>query len=739
MKRLCLLACLLCCLVAACAPEQPAALRTADGEARSVTAPLSSDAASPAAEPAVEKIDAFLRHVPEARIPGLYQVQSDAEIRIPPLTEREAPPVDAPPPLPAGQGVGLNFENADIHDVAKVVSEITGKTFVVDEGVSGDVTIYSETSLTPDQVFELFKSVLELNELALTRVGDFYKIVQSDKARERYLSVDSTGGPVTDDLVTQIVKLQYVKGKEVKAALETLTGSDIVVYPDEETGSTLIITDLASNVRKLQAIIAEMDVSQYAEQYHVNIFPVEYADLSTIIQDLYQILSLPGAAGAFEQAEGTGTQAPPEDAAEGDSLVPPGTATRLYPIDRLNALMVSSNNPDVIDLVEKWIRILDKPSRDMGFDSGLDDGERRNYVYPLRYSKAADLAPLLVEVYQDVNQQAQQEQEAAEDQPAQAVTPAQVFIKAEEATNSLVIRATQQQYAQLLALLDELDQRPPQVLIDVIIAEVRLTDSDVFGVKGMLQGQDQLTVGGETNVFTGTAETSFPGLGGDGFNYLLSAPSRFLLELKALATEGRVKVLSDPHILVQNNKQAKINIGDTIPITTTKGEGENAETTVEYQQTGIILTVTPQINRENDVVMQITQEVSSPGTKESGDAAPPINKTVAQTELITQDGQPLVIGGLMRSQATNSTQGVPLLKDLPLIGRLFRFNETQNTRNELVILVLPRVIRTPEQGWNVTDDALQKRVKQLEELFNREKTDADRVKDFLHRQFLPSE
>ncbi len=333
-----------------------------------------------------------------------------------------------------------------------------------------------------------------------------------------------------------------------------------------------------------------------------------------------------------------------------------------------------------------------------------------------------------MKVYDDVNEQ----QLNTDEQPP-------VFIE-DPFTNTIIIRSTPMQYAQILSLLEQLDQRPLQVLIDVIIAEVTLTDSDVFGVRGMLQGQDQLTIGGETNTVNATAETVFPGIaGGTGFNYAVNASGRFLAQIRALATESRVRVLSDPHILVRNNETATINIGDNIPITTVTGEGENIQETVEYLPTGIILTVTPQINIEGDVVMEIEQEVSSPGTKESGDLAPPINKTVAKTSLIAQDGSPLVIGGLMSSSGSMNHQGVPLLKDIPWLGRLFRYNESQNSRKELIILVMPRVVQTPEQGWNLTDDVLQKRVKQLEQLFNREETDSDKVKQFLRRQFILDE
>lgn len=745
MKRLIAIVCIMSAGIVACAPQQVG--RQTAQETISVA-----EAASHSSETdqIVEKIDTFLEAPPESLAPALYQVQ-ETDIQIPALTEETTPLQESSQQSIANQGVGLNFENADIHDVTKIVSEITGKSFIVDEDVQGTVTIYSESSLSPVQVFELFKSVLELNGLAITRVGDFYKIVNSEKAQKRYLSVDSDTRATTDDLVTQIVKLRYVKGKEVKAALESLTASEIVVYPDEE-GNTLIITDLASNVRKLQDIIKEMDVSQYANR-HVQIFPVEHANLEDLILDLNQILAIPGAAGTLDQMAAPTPEQPdqqetPDQTAGAEQpspvtpVVPAGTATNLYAITRLNALMVSSNNPDVLTLVEKWIRILDQPAAGTVMpEEELAPNERTNFVYPVKYSKAEELAPILVKVYEDVSQSQGQQPEDQQQPTAQTVTDAEeqapVFIE-DKSTNSLVIRATPKQYAQILSLLDKLDQRPPQVLIDVIIAEVTLSDSDVFGVQGMLQSEDQLTIGGETNVFTAASETAFSGIAsGDGFSYMLNAPGRFLMQLRALASEGRVKVLSDPHILVQNNQEANINIGDSIPITTTTGQGDTEQTTIEYKATGIILTVTPQINFEGDVIMDIEQQVSSPGTRETGDVAPPINEKRAKTRLITQDGQPLVIGGLISSQSSTSRQGVPLLKDIPLLGRLFRYNDLQNNRKELVILVLPRIVRSPEQGWNLTDDVLQQRVKQLEELFNREQTDADKVKQFFQRQFVP--
>ena len=301
--------------------------------------------------------------------------------------------------------IGLNFDNADIYDVTKVVSEITGKSFIIDRDVAGTVTIFSEAPMTPDQIFDLYKTVLDLNGLAIVQVGQFYKIENQERASKDFLIEDSGTRLHQDDrLVTQIVKLKSIRAEDVKTALETLVpdGREIVVYPDEN-GDTVIITDLASNVRKILAIIEQIDVSRYADQYF-EIFPIIYADIEDLVNDLTQILSLretvPTIPAVSPPIEAPGVEEPIEEpiatSQPVSQIVPPGTRTRLYPVIRLNALVVSTNQADVIALVRKWIDILDQPSKVVQEE---DPDTIRTYVYPVQYHTAEELTPLLVEVY----------------------------------------------------------------------------------------------------------------------------------------------------------------------------------------------------------------------------------------------------------------------------------------------------------------------------------------------------
>ena len=653
--------------------------------------------------------------------------------------------------------VGLNFDAADIYDVTKVVSEITKKSFILDEGVSGKtVTLFSETPMTPDQVFDLFRTVLEINDLAIVQVGHFYKIENKDKAQQRYLADDPGTVLQQDDrLVTRVVKLKHIQGADVQQALRSLVpeGKDIVVYPDED-GDTLIVTDLLSNVNKILAVIKQIDISRYADQY-LDIIPVKHADLLDLISDLTGILALRGDIPAAEDPTLQVDTLPSEDPnaqtemtspqVTSSQIVPPGTRTRIYPITRINSLVVSTNEAEVVTLVRKWVDILDHPSTT---DEEDTSGEIQTYVYPVQYSTAEELTPVLVDVYAEAGQPALDlttELPEGEEQPNQPIVgdtivslrddkePAPIFIP-DTKNNAIIVKATPRQYAEIQTLLEKLDKRPLQVLIDVMFGEVQLNDTDVFGVQGMLMGQGQLSVGGETNSIETTTETIFDSvipIDSEGFRFVAAAPGRFLMQLRALATKNKFKVLSDPHILVRHNETAKINVGDDIPISETTGTGDNLRQNITYRTTGITLEVTPRVNNRGDVVMDISQEVSDVGQESFGDTgAASFTTRKTNTSVVTRDNSPLIMGGLIGTRGVESQQGVPLLKDVPLLGKLFRYNEQQNRRTELIILVTPRVVKDPDEGWTLTENVLNDRIKRLEEFFNREETDADKLQKY---------
>ncbi len=290
------------------------------------------------------------------------------------------------------------------------------------------------------------------------------------------------------------------------------------------------------------------------------------------------------------------------------------------------------------------------------------------------------------------------------------------FVLLETEANAFMIIATAEQYDEIQQVLNDIDSRPLQVFLGVSIVEVTLRDDEEFGIQHRFLNQGQVTIGGETNSVESIAETVFsevrPLAQGatqpEGFTYLLSAPGRLSAALRALVTENRARILSDPYIYVRNNQEARINIGEEIPILTfTVDEGIITQN-IDYRQTGIIMTVTPQINPEGSVVLNLTQEVSDVGTESYGaTGAASFNTRETETSLVVQDKSTILIGGLIGKRRSHIESGVPVLKDIPLLGRLFRATDTTIQRQELIILINTEIVRDPADEERLMRNAIQ--------------------------------
>ncbi|HWP46907.1 MAG TPA: type II secretion system secretin GspD [Candidatus Limnocylindrales bacterium] len=654
------------------------------------------------------------------------------------------------------RGVAFNFDNVDIKDFIDTVSELTGQNFILSPGVSGKVSIITTGRIPREDVFNVLESVLEVNNLTVVKSGQFYKVVPIAIARQKTIPVE-TGKEVKDGdrVVTHIVRLKYISPAEAMNVLGPFisqTSGNLHPYPK---ANILIITDLASNVRRLLDILEQIDVNIY-ERLQIEIFYIRNVTLEDLVKELEQILSaIPDGAAAAGQG---------------------GMVTKFVPIARYNALMLITSSPKVTQLVREWIKILDQPAKEVA---------RRNYIYYVKHSKAADLAKVLEELYRGKageratvttaptttqrreerptprsavqppgTQPGQPGQPPRTPQPGQpsvptegqpsAVREGEVLIVADELTNSLIIRTSPAQYQAIKELLDELDLRPPQVLIETLIVEVSLDKSTLFGIQGTLLGQNQLTIGGETNSFQSQSRTVFPDVtsSNTGFTYVLEAAGRLAAQLRTLATENRVKVLSNPHILVRNNEKATIQVGEEIPILsgvstvpTTGAEGTVTNqfiNSVQYRDIGIILRVTPRINKEGAVVLDIEQEVSNVQSASFGDTrSPSFGKRNSSTSVVAQNGQTLIIGGLIRENRNRNEQGVPGVSRIPLLGRLFKSENASFSKTELLILVTPQVLDTVRDGDKMTYEFSQK-IQALQKFFDKSnENDLAKILNFL--------
>jgi general secretion pathway protein D len=306
-----------------------------------------------------------------------------------------------------------------------------------------------------------------------------------------------------------------------------------------------------------------------------------------------------------------------------------------------------------------------------------------------------------------------------------------VTIVADKATNSLVIQTSPWYYPVVEETIRKLDVMPKQVLIEVLIAEISLSDQSQFGLQWMIKGQGSATIGGERHDFNSQVQNVFPPPDSDGglpippgFSWFLTEANRISAVLNAAAKDSRLNVLSAPHIIAMDNQEATINVGDEVPIVTTQttetAGGTNTlsntiTNSVEYVDTGVILTVTPHINEGRYVTLDVRQEVSIPEINVfGGSESPSINKRVVETTMVVKDNQTLVIGGLIDEQRNHSREGLPYLSKIPVLGYLFGVTTEKVEKKELVLLITPRVIANPEEG-NAVSNMIRDRVLTLKE------------------------
>jgi general secretion pathway protein D len=356
------------------------------------------------------------------------------------------------------------------------------------------------------------------------------------------------------------------------------------------------------------------------------------------------------------------------------------------------------------------------------------------FVYPVQNSKAKDLASLLQQIFLGAKPTPKTTTPAKTPTPTTPPTTVtetkggEVLVAegtrifSDDVTNSLIILATPDDYAHIEETIKKIDIVPRQVLIEGLIARIDLTDKLNFGMQWLIQNdfriKDLKPFSNDINI-SGPLQLNTP-LSASNFTFTaLDTKGNVKLLLQSLASEGKANILAAPHILVSDNREASIQVGSQVPIatqtaTTPTGTGTvvtgTITSTIQYKDIGIILKVKPQVNESGLVSLEISQEVSSLGDKVpiAGQEFQAINKTEAKTNLVAQDGETIIIGGLIREDITKSRAGIPFLYKIPIIGHLFGSTINENTKNELIILLTPRVMRSIPEAGTVTDDYLQR-------------------------------
>lgn len=579
--------------------------------------------------------------------------------------------------------ITLNLKDADIRALISTVSKFTGKNFIIDPRVKAKVTVVSANTLTPEAVYEVFLSVLQVHGYAAVATGSVIKIVPEVNAKQGPLPLSGAKDIFpADELITKIIRLDHVPASQLVPILRPLVPQQGHLAAYNPT-NTLIITDHAGNIKRLLKIIASVDRPDSDE---LEIIPLKHASASELVRILNSLNTTTA-----------------KDASK----------VKLAADDRTNSILVNGDRSSRLKM-RATISYLDTP---------LEDGGGNTHVIYLKYAKAENLAKILTGLKdQTVNSSASKGKTAPGKATSGSVISQNSIIQADEETNALIITSDTNTIKNLKAVIRQLDIRRAQVLVEAIIAEITTNNNKEVGVGFAVDGTNRdsgALPAGISNfagvgdlllsVASGTAPTSLPsglsfGLGGES-----GSGVRYGALLRALQTDTNTNILSTPNIVTLDNEEAELIVGQNLPFVTGSFTGtgstnpQNPFQTIERQDVGLTLKVTPQINEGDTVQMVIEQEVSSviPGTVEQGIAT---RKRSIKTSVLVDDGGILILGGLIADEVSDTESKVPLLGDIPLIGFLFRTESTTKSKANLMVFLRPTILRDHKDASFVTNE-----------------------------------
>jgi len=590
-------------------------------------------------------------------------------------------PPARPPIRLDGEAVMLNFEQAPLNEVIHtILGDTLGLDYVIENQVPGEITLRTRSPIPRDQLLPILESLLRNNNVLMIRgPNDRFFISASGNIRSTVPSFTSEPGVGYSNV---IVPLQYISANEMADILKPVARDDAFVRVD--SGRNLLI--LAGTQLQLQGwldIVTTFDVDQLAGK-SVGIFPLANSTVEELFAELEHILATSG------PADGVGGIA---------SMV------RVMPVERLNSIMVVSPRAHYIQTVQGWIEELDS----------IEDpaSEPILQVYPVRNGNAGQLASLLSTIYgggsggfSSTGGVAPGMTEATSGGGSDGAGKRRsggsgggtfdlgddVRVVSDDYNNSLLVYATPYEYQKIERILSKLDVVATQVLIEASIVEVTLTDDLQYGLEWAF----------DNNLGGGDSGRGLLDVGGNlqpqaGFSYTITTETTKAV-LNALAEDSLLNVISTPSVMVLDNHTAAINVGDQQPIQSqsTVTDGGTVQNSITYRDTGVQLTVTPSVNDGGLVTLDIEQSVTDVGPVDTATKQRSFNQRAVKSRVAIRSGESVVLGGLIRDSETERQSGVPVLKDIPLVGALFSTTNTTSVRTELLIFITPRVMESDQ-------------------------------------------
>jgi general secretion pathway protein D len=644
----------------------------------------------------------------DARQTGIYGKRTYGKNRL----KWTVPASSATKSSPEEGQIIFNFDDADLYEVIKTMAELLEINYIVDPGIQGKVTIHTARKLKKSDLFPVFSEILAVNGLTAMKEGRLYKIVPMKDAprmpMETLYMLGQKDVPPMNRVIIQIIPLKFISTEEMTKLVTPFLSTGGTIVASVPT-NTLLVVDKGANILKILQLVGAFDINLLDRVYY-RFFPLEYLDaeeVAAIVKEFTAVYA--------------GTS---------------GEMVKFIPLERLNTLLAVSTTPEVFGRIEELVHQIDIVDETVA---------ARIFIYFVKNGGANELATLLNNVLTGKETKEQEKQKAggassipgnpfskarvaekkAEKEAAAAgestkksaaekkaggasgegsgTLMGSVTITPDEIRNALIIEATPSDYKIIQDILKKIDIMPRQVLIEATIAEITLDSSTQFGVEYAL-GQG-----------AAAGNASFmASLGSAGLKYSVGVTDKWYAELNALATKGRLNVISSPHVLASDNQEAKIDVSREIPLasgsTTVSSGTAISETSIEYRDTGVILSVTPHINERGLVTMDISEEVSNYEGDQpvAGKEYPTFSKRVVKTTLTVGHAQTIAIGGLIKDREKEETRGLPCLIDVPVVKYLTGSWSKETEKIELIVLITPRVVADMDDVEVVTNEFKQK-------------------------------
>jgi len=630
-------------------------------------------------------------------------------------TDRFVNPIPPKPqPAPGPEEASLNFEAADVREVAKVIlGDYLKVSYTVHPGVTGAVTFRTVKAIPMRDLLPTLELLLRQNNAAVVQEEGLYKVVPIAQVRGSVTpQLGGGSAPIPQGFSVVVVPLKFVGAREMEKLLQPFAPDNSIRV--DEVRNLVIMAGTQREIKHLIETIELFD-ADFLAGYSVGLFPIKSADVKALVGDLDKVFGAQGS--------------------------PLAGIVRVIPVERLNALFVVTTNSKYLETAKTWIDRLDQ--------LGGTSGGSRFFVYQVRNGKAENLAQLVGDLFASrrttttaptlapgqrpteirstpfgqPQPSAQTTTTTVTPPPAAAAfqipgatgtTSSEVRVIADKDTNSLLILATPADYDVIESALKKLDVIRRQVLVEVLLAEVLLTDDLQFGIDwfiksrnntfGTLNTMGALPPNGRVLGPNNVVPSFIPGM-----QLINLTGDEVRAVLRTFGGEGRASILAAPQVMVLDNEKAEIKVGNRISVQTQAQTGISTGTGVlnsfQYLETGILLAVTPRINSGGLVTLEVNQEVSEPtSTGTLANPNPDVATRNAKTSVIVASGESIVLGGLIRETRRRQSDGLPILSKIPLIGAAFGSQNYNRERTELLLVVTPKIVNDTLQARGVTEE-----------------------------------